>query len=215
MHFRPLVLALATALLAGCAGSPESAQAPAEAPVAQTPTADTNAAHSNAATPTVPDSMEIQRRLDSYAPVILTADLSHLSDAEKRMLALFIHAADEMDALFWQQAWGDRDSLLGKLGQTTPQAAFARINYGPWDRLGDNAPFVSGIGPTFTLAPAQTSPPRRMMRPALPLPPAGPAAMAEVSAPLKPSKTSAVASSNEASTRSGEATGTTSLMSSK
>jgi hypothetical protein len=41
-----------------------------------------------------------------------------------------------------------------------------------------------------------------MIRPALPVPPAGPAAMEEVSAPLKPSKANGVASSNEASTTS-------------
>ena len=57
---------------------------------------------------------------------------------------------------------------------------------------------VSGISSTLTLAPAQTSPPRRMILPALPLPPAGLEAMAEVSAPLKPSKASGLASSKVA-----------------
>ena len=61
---------------------------------------------------------------------------------------------------------------------------------------------VSAMGPTLALAPAHTSPPRRMILPALPLPPAGPAAMAEVSAPLKPSKRGRLAPSNEASTTS-------------
>ena len=68
---------------------------------------------------------------------------------------------------------------------------------------------VSGMTPTLALAPAHTSPPRRMILPALPLPPAGPAAMAEVSAPLKPSKRGSAAPSNEASTTSPPTTGGT------
>ena len=73
---------------------------------------------------------------------------------------------------------------------------------------------VSAIGPTLTLAPAQTSPPSRMILPVLPVAPVGPAAMDDVSAPLKPTNSSGVASSNEASTMSpltgGGTTGTVS-----
>lgn len=82
-----------------------------------------------------------------YAEVPLTTDLSLLSDSERAMIPLLIEAADAMDAVFWQQAWGNRDSLLSALGDTTDLARYARINYGPWDRLAGNAPFVPGVGP--------------------------------------------------------------------
>jgi hypothetical protein len=86
-------------------------------------------------------------RPEIYAPVTLTGDLGGLSERERRMLGLFIDAADIMDGLFWRQSYGDPRPLLESL-QVDPRAQqFARINYGPWDRLADNAPFVAGVGP--------------------------------------------------------------------
>jgi hypothetical protein len=61
------------------------------------------------------------------------------------MIGLFIEAAEIMDGLFWQQAYGDRTALLDGL-KDPGQRRFAEINYGPWDRLAGNAPFVPGVG---------------------------------------------------------------------
>lgn len=84
-------------------------------------------------------------RPEIYAPVKLTADLSGLTAKERRMLGLFIDAAEVADELFWLQAYGDRAELLH--GITDPRArAFAQLNYGPWDRLAGNAPFIRGAG---------------------------------------------------------------------
>ncbi len=85
-------------------------------------------------------------RFDIYRPVELTADLSHLSGDQRRMLGLLIEAAEVMDGLFWRQAYGDREALLASIDDPAARA-FARINYGPWDRLGDDEPFVAGVGP--------------------------------------------------------------------
>jgi hypothetical protein len=82
-----------------------------------------------------------------YAPFTLQSDLSGLTESERRMLGLFIDAADVMDGLFWRQAYGDRDALLKKLTDDPAALRFALMNYGPWDRLADNAPFVAGFGP--------------------------------------------------------------------
>jgi hypothetical protein len=81
-----------------------------------------------------------------YAPFRLTADLSQLSANERRMIALFIDAAQIMDGLFWRQAWGDSEQLLAGLADPRTRR-FAEINYGLWDRLDDNRPFVPGVGP--------------------------------------------------------------------
>jgi hypothetical protein len=51
-----------------------------------------------------------------------------------------------MDAIFWRQAYGNRDSLLRSITDPAVQR-YVEINYGPWDRLADNAPFVEGVGP--------------------------------------------------------------------
>src|SRR5262245_44294593 len=42
-------------------------------------------------------------RPEIYAPVELKADLSALSDKERKMLGLFIDAAGVMDGIYWQQ----------------------------------------------------------------------------------------------------------------
>jgi hypothetical protein len=85
-------------------------------------------------------------RPEVYAPVTLNSDLSSLTANEKRMLGLFIDAAVIMDDLFWQQNFGEKAGLLDRLPD--PQARrFAEINYGPWDRLDGNKPFVAGFGP--------------------------------------------------------------------
>ena len=84
-------------------------------------------------------------RLKQYATVRLTADLSALSENERRMIPLLIEAAQEMDKAFWIQAYGDKRTLLKSI--TDPDTRrFVELNYGPWDRLAGNESFVDGAG---------------------------------------------------------------------
>lgn len=83
-------------------------------------------------------------RLDKYATVELTADLSRLSDAERQMIPLLIEAAKQMDAIFWKQAYGEAE-LLSEIGDPAARK-YASINYGPWDRLEGDEPFLEGVG---------------------------------------------------------------------
>lgn len=84
-------------------------------------------------------------RIGIYETVKLTADLSKLKPYERQMLPLLIEAAQIMDGLFWKQAYGDKDALLKSIKNATTRK-FAGINYGPWDRLNDDKPFVEGFG---------------------------------------------------------------------
>ena len=60
------------------------------------------------------------------------------------MIKLFISAAKDMDDVFWMQAYGNKDALLDSI--ESPQLKqFAKINYGPWDRLKNNRPFLDGV----------------------------------------------------------------------
>jgi hypothetical protein len=88
----------------------------------------------------------IERKLAQYTTVRLTSDLQKLSENERRMIPLLIDAARSMDAIYWRQAYGNRDSLLRSIKDPSTRR-YAEINYGPWDRLDDNAPFVEGAGP--------------------------------------------------------------------
>ena len=88
----------------------------------------------------------VPARPEIYAPVTLTADLSGLTAKERQMLGIFIDAAVVMDDLFWTQAYpGDRKAFLAGLEDPAVHR-FAEMNYGPWDRLEDNRPFVPGVG---------------------------------------------------------------------
>lgn len=88
---------------------------------------------------------EMQQNLSKYVPVKLTADLSGLTDNEREMLPILIKAADKMNDLFWYEAYGDCDALLNSISDEDVKK-YASINYGPWDRLANNKPFVEGIG---------------------------------------------------------------------
>jgi hypothetical protein len=90
--------------------------------------------------------VEPPSRFDIYATVRLTADLSHLNEQQKQMIPLLIEASRIMDDLFWLQAYGDREKLLESIGDPAARR-FADINYGPWDRLAADQPFVESAGP--------------------------------------------------------------------
>ena len=95
----------------------------------------------SAATPTT-----IEQRLAKYTTVELSADTSALTAKERQMLPLLIEAARAVDAIYWREAYGDRDSLMESLSESDVRR-LVEINYGPWDRLANNEPFITGVGP--------------------------------------------------------------------
>ncbi|NQY87326.1 MAG: Zn-dependent hydrolase [Colwellia sp.] len=94
-----------------------------------------------------PTSMQLvanyPNRLGIYQEVTLSADLSHLSANQKKMLALLIDASKIMDDLFWQQAYSqDKKTFLAAIKDEKVRR-FAEINYGPWDRLDGDKVFLT------------------------------------------------------------------------
>ncbi len=113
----------------------------------QRPQADSVAEPTPATTSEAPAqaSDAIASKVAAYAEVTLTADLGALGDGDRQAIGLLLQAGEIMDALFWKQVWGDKDALLN--GITDPATRrFVEINYGPWDRLDGDKPFVEGIG---------------------------------------------------------------------
>jgi len=97
--------------------------------------------------PLTPASPEhVAQRLATYAPFTLTTDISHLSVKEKQLLTILFDVADIMDELFWLQAMGPKDPFLARIQDETTKK-FAMVNYGPWDRLDGNKPFIAEAGP--------------------------------------------------------------------
>ena len=87
----------------------------------------------------------MEEKLADYKSVQLITDLSQLSESEKVMIPKLIEAAKIMDKLFWYEAYGKKDSLLAATADEATKQ-YIQINYGPWDRLANNEPFVDGVG---------------------------------------------------------------------
>ncbi|MFO8021079.1 MAG: Zn-dependent hydrolase [Perlabentimonas sp.] len=90
-------------------------------------------------------SEEMQNKVDAFVEVELTTDVSHLSDDQKELLTYLFDAAKIMDEIFWTQSFGDKDELLSKIDDK-PTRQFVKLNYGPWERLNNNKPFIDGYG---------------------------------------------------------------------
>lgn len=88
---------------------------------------------------------EAEILLQKYVPVKLTTDVSKLSENQKKLIPLLIDVAKIMDELFWEQAYGKKTEL-DNLTSNVNELQFAKINYGPWDRLNGNKPFIKGVG---------------------------------------------------------------------
>jgi len=86
----------------------------------------------------------VTQKLNSYKKVKLTTDLSHLSQAEKDALYYMIEAAKNVNPIFWRQTFGDDYKKLLD-GTTGDLHDFIELNYGPWDRLANDAVFVNGF----------------------------------------------------------------------
>jgi hypothetical protein len=88
---------------------------------------------------------ESERKVAQYAPFRLSTDMTQLSDRQKLMVPILIKAARIMDELFWVEAYGDKEALIGSVPDSATRR-FVEMNYGPWDRLDGNRSFVDGIG---------------------------------------------------------------------
>ena len=89
----------------------------------------------------------VQALTDQYAIVRLTADLSHLSDADKDVVRLLIEAVQPMDDVFWVQTYGDKETAFALAAGDDAMRRYIEINFGPWDRLREDEAFIEGVGP--------------------------------------------------------------------
>jgi Peptidase family M49 len=87
---------------------------------------------------------EMEKKVSQFASVKLTADISQLSVNQKEMLKLFFEASDVMDELYWKQSFGNKNNLLDTIKDIYLKR-FVEINYGPWERLNDNAPIIKSF----------------------------------------------------------------------
>ena len=87
----------------------------------------------------------MKAKVEEYASVELKSDLvNNLSDKEKELVRIFFKVGEITDELFWKQTFGDK-SKLDTINDNYAKD-FAMIQYGAWDRLDDNKPFIAGYG---------------------------------------------------------------------
>ncbi|MFT4544284.1 MAG: hypothetical protein ACI9UR_000943 [Bacteroidia bacterium] len=79
-----------------------------------------------------------------YTEFTLTTDIASLTTDEKAVIPILVEAAKIMDDLFWKQAYGDKEALLSSI-EDEELRNYAEINYGPWDRLDGDKPFIDGV----------------------------------------------------------------------
>ncbi len=87
----------------------------------------------------------LKEKVESYAVVEMNSPLyDALSENDKKIVDLFRQAGEIMDGLFWKQTFGDK-AVIDALPEGYAKD-YALINYGAWDHLDDNKPFLDGYG---------------------------------------------------------------------
>ena len=82
-----------------------------------------------------------------YAPVELTADVTHLSFGDRQAIAKLVEAAKLVDVLQLRQRWSGNEALWAALKKDKSKLGQARLNYfwinkGPWSVLDAHASFM-------------------------------------------------------------------------
>lgn len=87
----------------------------------------------------------LKAKVEEYARVELKSDLvNNLNDKEKELVRIFFQVGEITDNLFWKQTFGDKSQLDTITDSYAKE--FAMIQYGAWDRLDNNKPFLAGYG---------------------------------------------------------------------
>ena len=90
---------------------------------------------------------EIQQKVNEYAEFELTSDLIQtLSPNEKELVKIFIEIGKVMDEIYWDQYFGNENRKSLDTICDPAIRAFANIQYGAWDRLDSEKPFIPGYG---------------------------------------------------------------------
>ena len=117
--------------------------------------------------PTIPEHIlfyDLKLQLRKYAKVDISLDEELLSEPEKDALGKLVKAGRVMDDIFFEQVWSGNAGMRDRLNdlhrysheQTFTEVGknhdliwnlirFYNINFGPWDRLGEDAPFIQNL----------------------------------------------------------------------
>ncbi|PQM40327.1 nudix hydrolase 3 [Prunus yedoensis var. nudiflora] len=114
---------------------------------------------------TIARSLSLQKQLQRYAPVSLSAELTGLTDADREALVLLIKAAAIMDEIFYLQVWYSNPVLQDWLKEHADASQLDKlkwmyyvINKSPWSSLDENEAFLTTADSAIKLLPEATRP---------------------------------------------------------
>ena len=89
-------------------------------------------------------------KISQFAPTEVSADVSHLSDGDRKALDKIIQAAKLMDPIFYRQVWSGNVALKAKLEADKSPLGQQRLHYfvvnkGPWSRPNQEEPFIPDV----------------------------------------------------------------------
>lgn len=93
----------------------------------------------------------VRAKLSRFAPAELGPQPGTLSDAQMAVIRKIVEASERVDEVFWRQASEDGLALYRhwsarKDDDSAAVTRLLRINYGPWDRMSADEPFL-GVRP--------------------------------------------------------------------
>ncbi len=96
-----------------------------------------------------PDVAELGQMAAQFTPTPIYADVSHLSERDRKSLVYLIAAARMMDDIFLKQVWSGNAALNGRLTHDRSPEGQARarlfsISKGPWSTLNGHHAFMPG-----------------------------------------------------------------------
>ena len=87
----------------------------------------------------------MEKKVNEFASFKLTTNLNQLSEKEKQMIPILLDAAQIIDEIYWIETFGDKKIALDSAKDEMTKK-FVLMNYGPWERLNDNEPFIASFG---------------------------------------------------------------------
>jgi hypothetical protein len=89
--------------------------------------------------------VDMQKKVNQFADFTLASNIDDLSNNDKELLKIMFEISEIMDDMYWEQAFGCKEEALKLAKGDSLSQRFIEINYGPWERLNDNKPFIAGV----------------------------------------------------------------------
>lgn len=90
------------------------------------------------------DQLISQKKIDEYALVTLNANIENFNASEKHLIKILIDASQLIDSIFWYENTGFLDTTFFSFKDEITRQLY-ELNFGPWNRLEGNKPFVENI----------------------------------------------------------------------